>query len=552
MKKILLYLLVLILILSGCSINQEGTSYITVKTPQLLTVSNKSINYNGEILDPLLNPSFFRYVLIVETQDGRRIKVEYLKNNEDKVIDLPSGVPLNLFLGVYIAIDENSFTEKFNVFVLSDKKENVMLMANETKLIEFNLDLTKAPKVVSYYGNTFNIKSNFYSVLSATIDKTGNPTFTILPLIFNKLADMTLIVKYSSGTFQNLDLSSFSTLKYVKILDLQGNDPSSDSAADIDYWLISNDKIYRIADIDIDPINTSIANSNYQISSSLFMDNSFLLKTKRVISLKFGTRFYYFFDYGVGFLGFNYGLKQGPPNWSTLKNIAVNFTLNKVRQYPLLIDIKKDIGTDNMIILTKMGAFYSKEDGLKYFSEGDYIKGINSFKKIINISDDKTGNSILITSIISTETKNYIGTRKGVYYIDKNNNYWKDFITSNNTNNIIGLNSKAFTKIDDLDNEIIDKMFLINVNSNDILVVTTPKRILFKNLTNGAKDYLTLNDGLLFVPIGRLLDIVETNNVDFISHKIAPVVDIVNYQNNTLFIATRFGLSSIDIKKLKL
>jgi len=230
----------------------------------------------------------------------------------------------------------------------------------------------------------------------------------------------------------------------------------------------------------------------------------------------------------------------------------MDFTLNKVRQYSLLLDMKQDIGTRNTFVITKLGAFYAREIGLAAFSQGDYIKGINSFKKIINISEEKNGNPILITKVMPTSKRVYIGTRKGLYYIDKSNSYWIDFVNSNE-NNMVLLDSKALNKIEDVNEEIIDNMFLLNINDMDVLVVGTPKKIMFKNMNNGKKDYLTLNDGLLFVPIGRLLNIVATNEVDFISHTIAPVVDIiVDNNNNLIWIGTRFGLSSISVNQLNI
>jgi len=556
MKRIIYLILALILIISSCSLNQEGSGYLTIKTPEIIAPPVKSVINDDVTIDPVTKPSFLRYVLLIETKDGRRIKTEYLKTNEEKAIDVPAGIPLNFFLGVYIAIDESSFTEKFNTFVLSDSKENIVLINGETKLIEFNLDLTKSTKVKSYYGSlfTYTLPTNLYSVLNVAVDPI-NAYFTILPLSPKELPKKTTVVKYQDGKLSGLGFSMGDLDNQITKIVRVNNDVN-----DYNYWLIAGNNIYRVEQMNTDLISNALVNPARQISG-ISSYSEYLVRARKIISLYFQKqgsephdRYYYFINYGNGFLGFNNGLNQDPsPTWSNIKNITFDFTLSKVRQYSLLIDMKQDnIETTNTFVLTKMGTFYADEQGLAAFSNGDYLKGINEFKKIIFIKEEKDNNPILITSVIPTQNRIYFGTRKGLYYIDRNNSYWKDFVNAKRGDKMILLDQKAFIKLDDLNNELVENMFLLNIDGDfEILVACTPKRILFYNMNNGKKDYLTLRDGLLFVPIGKLLNIVSGNEVDFINHTIAPVVRIF-YKNNIIWIATRFGLSSISISELNI
>ena len=86
---------------------------------------------------------------------------------------------------------------------------------------------------------------------------------------------------------------------------------------------------------------------------------------------------------------------------------------------------------------------------------------------------------------------------------------------------------------------------------NNVLIVSTPKRIWFKNLTNNQTSQVTVWNGLPFIPLKGFSNSEKLNTLEYGTQFLAPVKDIVYDSTNLRYwILTSFGLASIDANKL--
>lgn len=108
--------------------------------------------------------------------------------------------------------------------------------------------------------------------------------------------------------------------------------------------------------------------------------------------------------------------------------------------------------------------------------------------------------------------------------------------------------------IEKIDAFIYDTEPIISMDEeNDILVITTPQRIWFMNLSNNKTDTLTVWDGIPFFPIRSFKNPPEVNTTIYDTHDIAPIKFVLwDDTNSKYWIGTDFGLGSVDLSSLSL
>jgi hypothetical protein len=536
MKKI--YWLFFIFLIFACSNSgQSGEGNIIIRTPDEIHPVMKSIfGTNGNQIDTgSLSQSQYRYEIIVES-NGKRISYAQLKNDTEKTISVPSGIPLNFRIGVYCAKDSNSMDELYNVYLASCSKDNVMVMFGESKNLELKLDLNKQQRVDSYYNGNFGISNITGEVWG--VDNAGNPgpVFSAYPnnsngydgFFYDGTVFTQMLWKYSGKGF----ISSYISQDYTPY----------------HFWYINKDGIRRASTTSgIGSVSPSL---NYQLSDVFKVYDYY-------VNFNSTGYYYYFLNYYSGLVG----LYTTDGNSWTANNVGFSEYDNIYPEEPFLLDsltVSEGFPSINNILLaTKIGSYLiSKNTALKLAS-GDKNGALSEFKKYIRIQNPSSSGNILITKAEyyynNNIKKTYLGTKQGLFYIDNNSSVWHDF-SYNTSNDFLTLSQDAIKIADEFKyNEPIEYMDLISTGASYVLIACTPNRIWFENLGNGKTDMVTVWDGLNFIPNTNYSWKPRMNTVDYKTHNIAQVNSIIfDATNSKFWICTQYGLCSVDINKLNL
>ena len=466
-----------------------------------------------------LSQDRFRYEIVVES-GGERIKQYFLSTNEVVSASLPSGIPLNFYVGLYYAKGSSSDEEEFNVYLSSDSTENVVLTADETKDLYFTLDMTQSLKVESYFDPDFG--SNGYGSVTGGIMSTGGePYFSINPLVTSG-SSTTKIFSYQSSIFTNPSTGLIGNGTLFQVAQHFSNR---------NYWFAGS------ANILTSTTGSFFAQTDIPNTAAFSTVTSQLAD---VVSLKSvgTTDEYYFLDYGQGYVSFNY---QGA--WSTVENVDFSEHTNLVSPYePFLLDIEQDDSSpSNMFFASKAGLFYISESTLAKFSYNQKTDALNECEKEIKVD---SGGAVLARRVRIINNNIYIGTRSGVYKINQSDPSWGTFTGSSGYTLFPSGNIEKMAEFYD---ETIISMEEYTISGSDILMIATPKRIIFKNITSGASRMFTVWDGLPLVPKSSFTNDSSLNPDDFSAHDVAPINFVLwDTTLSKFWIGTEYGLSTIN------
>ncbi|OHD16862.1 MAG: hypothetical protein A2086_12355 [Spirochaetes bacterium GWD1_27_9] len=517
-----IFLIFVSLALFSCSIPQDGAKgNVVVETPALTSSIMRSITGVDNVT---LDKNNFRFNIVVEN-NGKRLEFLQLKQNEEKLISVPSGIGLNFYVGIYYA-NKDSFDDVYNVYLSTTNQKNIVVQSGETKEVVLDLNLKQKTKASSYYNTLFG-KGN----VSGGYIATDSFCFTYSPYENTN----SKFIDYSTD-FLELNAGFTVTGKGIvaKVKDPDG----------LNYWHIQPDGIRR----------SSSGNSNFSVLNLSDLKNysEKLGKINNIGSFFvdiFGGRYYYFLNYGDGYLALNYNSLANPNTWSGIGEISLDIFSSIYPNEPFLLDVKQDeLNPLWIFFATKIGLYYVSDSTLSKFATSDKEKAINEFKKLIRLKNpDNPKESILIRAIKIVDNKIYLGSRDGVFSIDRNTSEWNKFITDP-TSDISIFPYDKIKKEGDLDNEPVLNVGYDDTSKGKVLIMYSSKKVIFKNLTNGKTDILSVWDGLPFIS-EKYKD--NVNLIDYSLYDLAPINFVLwDSKNSRYWIGTKFGLASVNINDL--
>lgn len=537
-KKILLFvtsIIVTFVLFFSCQnfIEEQGNGTLLVKTPN--SISTKAIDgiYPPD-LTSYINAGNIRYEIVIES-NGKKITGAILKNSDSTSISVPAGVRLNIYVGIYF-VEPNSNNELINTYFVTDKKDNVIVMPNQTIYLDFTLNLNNPNPVVCYANLTETEFSGsaIYEITGITDYPTAQPDQIILT--YKNLVNGNFNISGFLDGFSGINSSNNPEGKVFKVAD-----PESSNGYGL-WYLDTKEKRIRFESGD----NSSSIGSIYFTDRNLPQKNpnylTLLNKIDRVFSVMYGETYYFFLLYKEGMLS----IKNESNEWGSLSKIDFSNISTSYSELPFILDIEQVTDGDTLFA-SKIGLFYVDQTALKYFSDELYKEAMNRLKRLIRIPDpfDKR-KSLLITAVKTVKDDIYLGTRYGIYKIDKTSSKWNSFASKDPAGGYSYLDESAIEKIKEFGNVNVTDIYDTYTTSSEenIIVITTTKSILFQNMHTGIIKEFTVWDGLPFIPARKLMYNPGYSNTDYYEHGISPIRNVI-YYNNRYWIATMHGLASI-------
>jgi hypothetical protein len=549
MKKSFILLIILSFI-SGCSIISTGNGNVTIIAPDGISFPSKSVLNSpatGAASLQFTNDALFRYEIIVEA-NNKRINYIQLKSNQEKTFSVPSGIPLDIRVGLYCAKDSDTMDEQYNVYLATDSK-TVTLTKGESRILNFTLNVKDPLRVDSYFNSTFDVDTETANFTSGAINTSDNTIFSMTGLSMTTASPTSKFITTSNNFSSSTTIGSGNGI-LSKIINPTGINP---------YWYIDGSGIKSSltgnpAYSNL-PITDDVGNpltSNSEVLSLLAKVDS--VKSVNFQESTYLNTYYYFLSFGPGYVIIKYDAINTPTwnyNYVDFGDYDV-LTANGA----FLLDFEQNSFNPKYILFaTKIGLFYISNDTIdKFLTTGiDKSEILNSFKKVIKITSSVDKKSILVKKVrIDQNTGTiYLGTKQGIYSINMLSDDWTAFTSSTDSNYTV-LNEKSITKLGDFSyDETIISMNVDSTSKGNILTVATPKRVWFKNLTTGKIDMITVWDGLPFVPATTFAYNPSYDIYDFGKHDVAPINFVLwNQTDGKYWIGTKFGLASISLTKI--
>ncbi len=562
--KYFLILFLMMLFLSGCSgtFMNNGSGTVIIQTPIEIYPSMKSI-YNGgnggtQVVD--FNQNYFRYEIIIESLGSRVLYKNFGRDEKGIISGVPTGIPLSIFVGVYYAQNGRSDKELYNVYLATDKIDNVTLMPGESEKLKFKLDVNRSLRVDTYFFDLLGTSINNGIVTGGvTVNSSTNSAYFSIDSFDSENSN---VVRYNND-FNNFTVGYFSSLGTAfgngkgKIFKVDG-EPSN-----YNYWVIYNNAVYfnsaitgsyvLYGDGEFNPVSGFLENV-YSIKSITFWDDPY-------------THYYYFLKHNTGYIG-EKCLSVYP---DISRENAWNMDTSCYSSYPNDSFILDTLDSKN-IVATKVGTFYINNTfTLDNYTGGKSAPNLNlallNSKKRIKISNPvNPAIELLITDVESYSDESpyryliFLGTKRGVYYFDYCDEIthgniidWDRFIDPTSDLNVFP--EKYIKRLTQIPEESVVSMNIdyvdIGAGTDPVLSVVTTKRICFYNLDTGKADMIDVYDGLPFVPKSQYSFL--RNKIDYSVHNIAPVKQVIYDSNaNRYWICTDYGLASIDETDLDL
>ncbi len=534
MKKFLI-LFTLVLFLFGCA-NNFNESSLVVKAPNFIDTQIAKNIVGGGV--DISNESQYRYVIAIEN-GNRTIDFITLQSNEAKSVVVPSNTLLTIKVGIYYAVDGSSTYEKYNSYIGTATKDNIMVATGETKEITFDIKLNDLPVNV-YYDSLFG--KNKVSIVNSAFQGSDGIYFSLTPLVNSgdsSSDSMSRVVKFSNQNFSLVNLNPY--VNGAKFLAVK-NAPN-----DKNIWFLSKTGLY-FTDSSLSTFENKFNWTDFSKVSTI-MDFKVKPQTDNEID-----RYHYLLEKGISsFYPISYGLESNGHSWSTLGDVDVSDLPSPITNEPLVVDISRNDApdTDKVLLSTNLGLYYVTESFFSDVLNGtdvDPNKVISNIKKNIKIDNpENSAETIFIRKAKFVGKTIYLGTKSGLYSINKDSSEWKEFANAS-FQDITYLKQSAITKVAEFGyDEYISTMDVVN----NVLIVSTPKRIWFKNLTNNQTSQVTVWNGLPFIPLKGFSNSEKLNTLEYGTQFLAPVKDIVYDSTNLRYwILTSFGLASIDANKL--
>ncbi|MCG8569667.1 MAG: hypothetical protein MJB14_05975 [Spirochaetes bacterium] len=526
MKHIIL-LFTIIFILFACSLDTESGSVTFVfKTPVKVDSIQRNVIANNSTLDlDSLDSDRFKYDVVLET-DTRRLSFFQLGNDEEKNVTVPTGIPIDIRVGVYYTENSRTKKEEYNVYLATDSIENIIFMAGQSETAEFVLDLSNPLFVDTFFGTDFSSSEYVAEITGGVMTPNNVPVFTIQPLVTSGSSVTEMLAYNTNFSVINRAALGLDSTQNGKIFET--NDPTI-----ADYWYVQEDGIY---------CNSLVIAGIYNSRMNTADVTSRLEKVIDIKSIQFGTPIYYFLDYGGGYIAGEYtGL-----GWDDAVDMDFGSFNTSIDGESFLQDVYYDSDYSDMgFFATTLGLFFITDTTIKKFADGDKSDAIEECNKIIQVFNPYDKNRpILVKAVASDDDYIYLGTRRGFYRIDKNSSQWSDFEDASGEVTLAEEGIEKLTKIPD---EVILSIDKVEVSGKDILVMATPNRIWFYNTFNSKTDSVSVWDGLPFIPIESYSNTPNYIDVDYKTHQLAPVNFVLFDSNlNEFWIGTDFGLARVS------
>lgn len=623
MKKITIFSIIISILISifvfSCAMSQQSPGgSLSVQMPSYISTGSRNLNNaSSSVLKDLIYDSTtgkfksgVRFEVGIELF-GRRIVSIQLKPGDVRSLTVPAGVPLTIGVGMYLV---NGSGEEINSYLYTDKKSKIVLMANEKRKLGLTLDMNKPTIVRTFFSKSDLPDSQITStdnpgdsaIMTGFFDKTNNvPVFTS----YKWGANSSEIIKYEGTSFTTIPKSSFG------LSSLPAGDKGrffrvfSPSNGVKTIWYVtktgadsSGDAIYQYNGSTFQKISYTSDEPNG--NNGVFINDNAINRIKsgikRVISLQItgnsypfessnSTRTYYFLDYSSGFLAVNYGLASNSNKWSTAgDNRGSDFMQNYPHEH-FLLDIEQDNDyrvtssppyiqvspKDGTFFATQLGCYYLPEIAMAGFASGKGVnQGLENSKKMIYIASPNDPNkAILITKVKSFGPLLFLGTRFGIYVVNKTSAEWHKFADDIGTSNSPAiLPQSAIKKIASIPGEPIVQFGEANIinTSNPldpiiykVLIAATPRRVFFikidasklssasslniSDIVSAIKEnsgVVDVWDGLPFTP----KKYVPENSIDFLTHDTAKINFVMHDETTdggVFWIGTNHGIGMI-------
>lgn len=531
----------LLLLLSVFLIYNACENYIVDKKEGTLIVNTPSLSLtklvSGLPVEELITDGDIRYEIAVESEN-KRINSVILKNNESTSLKVPAGVKLTVAVGIYV-VEKESEKELINAYLVSDVKNNVVVMPDQTIYLDFTIDLDKPTSITYHYPHENYPAPGISDITGITFYTQTTSSGYQYPLLLTQknliTADFKLLGFYSSN-FHNLSIPSEGKLFKINII--PGLGPYN-----YEFWYITNNDIFYNSGndlIDVSPFSITSKNLSFKNESY----RGLLTSIERIETVKYPNVYYYSLIYKNGVLVTKYdSIKR---EWSEISKIDFSHVVF-YPELPFILDVTKGEVTDTFFA-SQIGLFYVDSITFDYFAAEEYTKGVNRLKKIIKITDpyDKR-KSVLVTSVEVVGNKIFLGTRLGLYKINLNSSKWISFESKEIGKDFIYLDESIIEQVKVLGNTPINML----TSYEDILIIATPNALIFFNTQTEKTKVFTVWDGLPFIPERKLIVKPSYNNKDYYIHGISPIKNVLYDENlNTFWIATMHGLASIERSKI--
>ena len=534
---------------------QSSNAQIIIQAPDSINPPLFSINTSsgGSAIKQLdtstLDQNSIRYEVIVQS-NGHRLSDTILNRSDRKAISVISGIPLDIFVGVFYSVGRSSNEELYNVFLASASVKGFEVMSGQSKNVNLTLNLTNKQPVDTYF-DTSIFGSKGFAEITGGAYAAALLTYTNLPTFSIKQYDNpnSKLIIYNNYTFNQPNLGA-SFFNGRGVLSSNISDPLGL------YWYVPSGTgtgIYRNNQyIDFTSYYTSIVDSITSIPNGVNnIGNTSLIKSITKPNTSFvsnNTNYIDFLINNKGFFGL-FATTSGFTNYSYTDTSNFN---NIYPSDPFLLDAILDSSnpdTNNkwIFLATKAGLFYITNSTLNNYAIGNLNQALDASKKLIMIQN--SNRPVLITNVVINGNRVFLGTKQGIYYLDENSSSWASFINSSNST----FNTFDTGSINKLAlNEPIERLFNLTVGSSNILVATTPNQIYFFNTSDGRSASITVWDGFPFIPAYGVSS-PSYNANEYYIHNMAPVNAVIYDSTNSKFwFATTYGLASVNLSSLGL
>jgi hypothetical protein len=556
-------LVTLTMMIAACAVG-SGSGHLQVHTPDFSEISRGIYNSDNTFIKDASSDGRLRFEVGVEAF-GQRIISAQLKPGDDTLLTVPAGIPLTIGVGIYLVESATDEKETINAYLVSDVKDQLVLIPGETRYLDYVLDTSEPTIVDSYYQPHVEEAPGLSSIRSGVLnDSDGNPYFSVFDFTSGI---KNLMFNHATEKFEEKTNNEISTdLGAVPPgLIFEVEDPDN-----LNYWHISDAGIKR---------GTSINSGTFSAAQPSNYDAESLSKLPGVRNVEFINyeyspgefRYIWFFSYGEGYVSLRYD-SDVATQWSFVETIDFGDYFSVLPNEAFVLDVEQDTTSDiagvidnrrMVFFATKIGLFYLSEDILHDLKAGVppaiRRQKLLSRANLINIPNPaNTNKNLTVTSVKATGNRIFLGTRSGVYMVDKNSEFWKVF--ANSGKNTVGfLNPKALKKLPAFPTEPVISNELYSTDIGEVLVLATTRKVIFTRFNDSdvfSPDVQTVTvwDGIPFIPkvdidLGFTLD-----SVDFISHDVSRLsfvlYDEAHPAGPSFWIGTYHGLGSVPLSRL--
>ena len=401
-------------------------------------------------------------------------------------------------------------------------------MSGESKTIDLTLNLKERNLVTFYKEYSFN------KVTGSAVGENG-VYFSMLKH-FSGNREIGEIINYTNGSIKSVRKTD-DIIFHSNYTPLSGKN----------VFIANNKGIYLESNPDIEP--TNLIRYDEAITSEKYTGIIDLKSFKIDMDGDLPDSYYYLFTNKTGYISLNHLVRdqEATSSWSYLGDIDFSFLPSGNVFDPFIYDIAQDNKDFKWIhFVTKFGLFYIRDTLVNDIINGDVGDAISQMKKSIVVRNENGANEVItITKVADTENIIYLGTKLGVYQINKLSSEWNNFINIKSDDFIIFDNS-AIKKVNEFRKEesITTLKTITNQAGEIILIVATPNRVVFTN-SNGKSKEITVFDGLPFIPLKTYSSMPELNYSEYKKQFTTNIKDVV-YKDGVYFFITDYGLASIE------